>query len=57
MNQQDIDFGSLLIGSKFYDYYYSGDYCIKISDDTARAIDNPFLYCISQKSIVKTVIE
>lgn len=55
MNQQDIDFGSLPIGAKFYDYYYSGDYCIKVSDDTARAVDNPFCYCISANSIVKTV--
>ena len=55
MIQQDIEFGSLPIGSKFYDYYYSGDYCIKVSDDTARAVDNPFCYCIAAKSIVKQV--
>jgi len=55
MSQQDIDFGSLPIGTKFYDYYYSGDYCIKVSDDTARAVENPFVYCIAAKSIVRTV--
>ena len=55
MNQKDIPFGTLPIGAKFYDYYYSGDYCIKVSADTARAVDNPFCYCISANSIVKTV--
>ena len=55
MIQQDIEFGSLQIGSKFYDYYYSGDYCIKVSDDTASSVENPFVYCIAPKSIVRTV--
>lgn len=50
-----IKFSDVRIGEKFRDTFYSGDWCIKTGEDTARPIESamPMCYCISPKSDVE----
>lgn len=52
---KQVKFCDVKIGDKFRDTFYSGDWCIKTSDDTARPItfSSPMVYGMSPKSAVE----
>lgn len=49
-----VRFDEIKIGTKFIDYFYSGDWCIKIGNDIARPVESgsPMCYSIGPDSIV-----